>query len=355
VTGIELRRLALPLRVPYRLSYRTFEVFEPFLVRVTDADGRRGFGEGHISPGSSAETREQGWPHCVAEAMRIVGLDTDAAMELLERNAGASPVASSAVITAVEMLAGHPLLDVDEAVRLPILTPTAALHADAIAREVDEPLGQGFTTFKVKVGTDVAADSLRVAAYQASLRGRGTLRLDANRAWTRDDACRFAAALDPAGIELFEQPCAAADWDANAAVAAVSSVPLMLDEPICSLDDVDRAAAIDGVALCKVKLKRFGSLSRLDRVLTHIRAAGLRPVLGDGLGCEPACWMEACVARSHVDSAGEFNGFLKPRSRLFARPLRFEQGCVVLEPGFPTLDETALDAHTVERIVFGAW
>jgi L-alanine-DL-glutamate epimerase-like enolase superfamily enzyme len=29
-------------------------------------------------------------------------------------------------------------------------------------------------------------------------------------------------ALDPEGIELFEQPCAAGDWDAHLAVARVA-------------------------------------------------------------------------------------------------------------------------------------
>ena len=89
-------------------------------------------------------------------------------------------------------------------------------------------------------------------------------------------------------------------------------------------------------------------------MLTHIRDCGLRPVLGDGLACEPGCWMEACVAREHIDNAGEFNGFLKPRARLFSPALRFEDGCVILDPGAPRLDEAALDAHTVERVVFGA-
>jgi L-alanine-DL-glutamate epimerase-like enolase superfamily enzyme len=136
-------------------------------------------------------------------------------------------------------------------------------------------------------------------------------------------------------------------------VAAVSTVPLMLDEPICSLADVDRAAGMAGVDYCKVKLKRFVSLQRLDEVLTHIRARGLAPVLGDGLACEPGCWMEACVASRHVDNAGEFNGFLKPRARLFSAPLRFEAGCVLLEPGTPRIDEAVLDAHTLERVAFG--
>jgi len=54
---------------------------------------------------------------------------------------------------------------------------------------------------------------------------------------------------------LFEQPCHSDDWDANASVAKVSTVPIMLDEPICGLDDIERAADIPNVGFCKLKLK----------------------------------------------------------------------------------------------------
>ena len=62
--------------------------------------------------------------------------------------------------------------------------------------------------------------------------GRAVIRLDANLGFSREDGCRFASFLDPAGIELFEQPCSSADWETNAAVAAVSTVLVMLDESI---------------------------------------------------------------------------------------------------------------------------
>ena len=49
IRGIELRHLNLPLIKPYALSYRTFESFEPYLVRIITDDGQVTFGEQHIS------------------------------------------------------------------------------------------------------------------------------------------------------------------------------------------------------------------------------------------------------------------------------------------------------------------
>lgn len=351
IRSIELRRLRQPLIRPYRLSYRTFEEFEPYLVRIEDDAGRRGFADGHISPGSSSETREGGWRFLLEHAKASLGRDTRDAMAAILDQFEQSKVAATALVTAIEVLEGHPALTIPTQTRLPLLTPVNALEPKAIEKEVVDWLAQGFRTFKVKVGKDVSADLARVAAIQRCVAGRATLRLDANRAFSREDGVRFAASLDPAGIELFEQPCDSDDWDANAAVAAASPVPLMLDEPICTLDDIDRAATIKGVGYCKLKLKRFGSISRLIEGLDRLKANGLGAVLGDGLGSEAHNWLEACAARGRIDNAGEFNGFLKPKDRLLAAPMPFIDGAIVLPSGYRAqLDEAAVTRFTVEAV-----
>src|SRR3546814_2591366 len=97
----------------------------------------------------------------------------------------------------------------------------------------------------------------------------------------------------------------------------------MLDEPICTIADIERAASIGNVKFCKLKLKRFGGLDRLKQGLDAVRANGMEAVLGDGLGSEIHNWLEACVAWTTVRNAGEFNGFLKPRERLLTPPMPF--------------------------------
>ena len=73
---LKLRTVRLPLIRPYVLSYRTFTEFGPIIVEVRDSDGRVGWGEGHISPGSSRETREGGWAFCCEHATAVVDKDT---------------------------------------------------------------------------------------------------------------------------------------------------------------------------------------------------------------------------------------------------------------------------------------
>jgi hypothetical protein len=124
----------------------------------------------------------------------------------------------------------------------------------------------------------------------------------------------------------------------------------MLDEPICGLADVQRAGGIKNIGFCKLKLKRFGGLDLLREALDAVRAHGMEPVLGDGLGIELGCWMEGCVARVTIRNAGEFNGFLKPKVGLFAEPLVLAAGELVLRPGFrPLIDRDVLAAHETAR------
>jgi len=352
---ITLYRAELPLAVPYRLSYRTFESFEPVLVRVRDDDGREGWGEQHISPGSSTETRAGGWNFLQALAPRLVGRHVHEAEAEIDPVRQRSPVAATALATALEMLGRPAVLTPETGFRWPLLTAFNAETAETIAEEVERRLDQGYRTFKVKVGKDAAADLRRVELIQAAAGGRATLRIDANRAYSRADALAFVAGLEPASVELFEQPCASDDWAANAAVAAASPVPLMLDEPICEEADIDRAAGIAGVGLCKLKLKRFGSLARLEAALARVAGHGMRAVLGDGLGAELNCWMEACVARRTLDNTGEFNGYLKlrPEARLLAEPLGFADGQLVVPAGYwPEVDLDRLNAHCLQEARF---
>jgi L-alanine-DL-glutamate epimerase-like enolase superfamily enzyme len=228
---IVLRAVRLPLVRPYVLSYGTFTEFEPIIVEVRDGDGRVGWGEGHISPGSSRETRGGGWTFCNEYAAAVIGKDTNEAKAIIAHDVADSRVAATAMLTAIEMLEGHPILTVTRDVRLPLLTPFNSSEPGEIEQEVEQRLEEGFRTFKIKVGKAADDDARRVKAIQRAIAGRATIRLDANRAYSETDACRFAATLDPTGIELFEQPCRAEDWDANAKVASVSPVPVMRTNP----------------------------------------------------------------------------------------------------------------------------
>lgn len=352
---IVLRQLRLPLTKPYRVSFRTYTEFEPIVIETRDADGNVGWGEAYIPAGSTVETAESGWKFCSEFAARLAGKSVREAVEIVDREVARAPFAACAILTSLAVLERHPALSVDAEVRVPLLVPIAGKDPQSIEAEVETRLAEGYRTFKGKVGWDVKDDLARVGMIQAAVRGRGRITLDANRGYDREEGCAFAAALNPAGIDLFEQPCEADEWEANAAVARVSTVPLMLDESIRSDVDIERAAKVSGVKLIKLKLKRVGGVDRAIAAMSLARRHGLGICLGDGVATELMCWVEACVSRGFLTRAGDMNGFLKPRSRLLQNPLPFEDGSIVLRKGYwPEIDRDALNAHTVRSDRFAA-
>ena len=217
---------------------------------------------------------------------------------------------------------------------------------------MDKVTEQGFTTIKIKVGKDVNADIKKINNIQTYLNGRATLRIDANRGYTKKDGCKFVQGLNPDFIELFEQPCDANDWDANAAVAKLSHIPIMLDEPICSIKDIEKASKLKGVGLCKLKLKRFLSITKLTEAIKYAHKLGLKIVLGDGLGTEINCWMEARIAKNLIDNAGEYNGFLKidPKARILSNPLKFTNGFLLISENWNLeIDRDKLEKYSINK------
>lgn len=353
IDTITLYRFSLPLIRPYKLALGDIEAFDTVLCVAQDKAGGQGFGEATILTGYTPETMTESWRIAADLAGRMAGRDTAEAKKIAAAEHATAPFTSTALVTAVEMLEGHPLLEVAERTEVALLAILNATENDAITNEIEARVQEGYRTLKVKVGFDVRADAKRVQFIQDIVSGRALIRLDGNQGYCVDDAIKFAQALKPDGIELFEQPCPAGDWDAAVAVAEVASVPMMLDESIYGPDDIERAADLGAAGYIKLKLMKAGGLDALADGLERIRALGMTPVLGNGVANGPGCWMEACAARRLIDNAGEMNGFLKPRDGLFAVPLAVEGGRMVLEPGAPALKSSdGLSALATEAAVF---
>ncbi len=354
ITKISIYRLDLPLIKPYKLSYNTFHSFEPLLIHIIDNAGNEGWGEQHISPGSSNETRDGGWTFARILSKLILNKTFNEAKEIILSHSHISIVASSALHTAIEMLTNPSILSGKDPIKMKLLTAFNAEEEIEIRDELDKVTEQGFTTIKIKVGRNVSLDLKKIDAIQKNLNGRANLRIDANRAYTKVEGCKFVKGLEPDFIELFEQPCYADDWEANAAVAKISSVPIMLDESICSMRDIEKASLIDGVSLCKLKLKRFVSISKLTESINYAHSLGLGIVIGDGLGSEINCWMEAKIASGLIENAGEYNGFLKikPEARILSNPIKFQNGFLETEDNWKLqIDRDKLEKYSIYKEV----
>lgn len=351
---ITVHRLRVPLLVPYKLVFGPVEHFDTIIAEVTDRDGKSGFGEATILTGYTDETIGDAW----AAARQFAAEMAAKPAGVQARIAGLGvrfPFTATTFGTALEMLAGSPLLRLDADTPVPLVGLLNAKDEAAMHAEFAQMQKAGFRTIKVKVGFDVAKDIVLVRTFQKVVAGRAMIRLDANQAFTAEEGVAFVKALDPAGIELFEQPCAAGDWDSHLAVARVAQVPMMLDESIFGMEDIEKAARLKAAAYIKLKLMKLVTLEALSKALDRIRALGMRPVLGNGVACDPGCWMEGCIAARQIDNAGEMNGFLKARAPLLKEPLEFRDGAMQMKAGWlPQLDHAAMQTFLVDALTCAA-
>jgi L-alanine-DL-glutamate epimerase-like enolase superfamily enzyme len=134
---------------------------------------------------------------------------------------------------------------------------------DAMARLAREWHRKGFDVFKVKVGKNVDADAVALEHVHRAVPS-GSFRVDANAGFDARDAIALMRSLQRLGlrVECYEQPCARDDLDAMAEVSRAVEPPVIADESVSSLEDlqrVTRSGAADGVNL---KIAKSGGIVR---------------------------------------------------------------------------------------------
>ncbi|MFP5022817.1 o-succinylbenzoate synthase [Pseudonocardia phyllosphaerae] len=150
--------------------------------------------------------------------------------------------------------------------RVPVNCTVPAIgpeHAQRIVR------ASGATTAKVKVADPGAApgeDEERVAAVRDALGPGGRIRVDANAAWSYDEAVAAITSLERAagGLEYVEQPC----WEVEdlARVRRAVDVPVAADESIRRAEDPMRVVRAEAADVVVLKVSPLGGVRRALRI-----------------------------------------------------------------------------------------
>jgi mandelate racemase/muconate lactonizing enzyme family protein len=113
--------------------------------------------------------------------------------------------------------------------------------AEEMSRRVDEKIAAGFRCIKLKIGGVKFEDELDIIRRIRSEHSPEELeiRLDANGAFTTDNALDRLEALSVFTIHSLEQPIKASQWEAMAEICRKSPVPIALDEELIGLNNQD--------------------------------------------------------------------------------------------------------------------
>jgi L-alanine-DL-glutamate epimerase-like enolase superfamily enzyme len=135
---------------------------------------------------------------------------------------------------------------------------------------------RAYPILKIKLGSD--DDFARLSAVRAA-RPDARLRVDANAGWSPEEAVERIRQFEPLALELIEQPTARDDIAGMGCVQAHTSLPVVADESVRTLSDVEALAAA-GVRGINLKLQKVGGLAPGLAILRRAEALGLQVMLG---------------------------------------------------------------------------
>jgi O-succinylbenzoate synthase len=301
-TLVELHRVCLPLRTPFRAAWGTEHERDALLVRAVTPEAE-GWGEcvAMRSPLYSPEYVE-GAAH-VLRTHLLPLLFAGGDMAAVKGHPMAKAAVEAAMLDARLRADGISLATFLGATRAAVDAGAVVGLAASVPELVDAVealVAQGYRRVKLKIepGWDVEP----VAAVRERFPDL-PLQVDANGAYTPADADHLAA-LDRFELLLVEQPLPEDDVQGHAELARRIRTPVCLDESVTSARAAAHAVAIGACSVVSVKPGQVGGLLEARRVHDVCIAAGV-PVWCGGM-------LETGIGRAANVALAALPGFTLP-------------------------------------------
>ena len=195
---------------------------------------------------------------------------------------------------------------------LPCAWPLATGDAK---QEIDEALGmmeaRKYNIFKMKMGAiDPETDVIRACKVADELCHKASIRVDPNGKWDETTTKWAVPRLEDAGVTIIEQPMARWNLEASARVTERSNIAIMIDESVCTPEDMIKACQIKAADLVSIKLMKSGGIMPSREIAQIAMAGGVSVYMGTFLECSigTAANMQLAVTLPHLPFGGELSG-----------------------------------------------
>ena len=360
----------VPTIRPHVLAMATMHAQTMVVVRLTDADGVEGIGEGTTIGGLSYGPESPESIKSAIDTYIVPILETcdlaqiGATMAKVARSVRGNHFAKCAVESALLDLAGKRLgLPASELIgggrvreSLPVAWTLASGDTARDIAEGEEMLAlRRHNIFKLKIGKrSVRDDVAHVGAICKALAGRASIRVDVNQNWTEDQAKLGMAMLHDVGCDLVEQPIAGDDVAAMARLSQSQAVPLMADEALNGPRSAMRIASAVAAGVFALKIAQSGGLFATAEVAAIGQAAGIGlyggTMLEGGIGTAASAQVFATLPE--LAWGTELFGPLLQTEEILTEPLQYRDFSLSVPsgPGLGvTLDEERLARFRRDR------
>lgn len=327
VSAVEVLTAELPFRFSFGHALAERRSSTNVFVKVTLSDGTIGFGEGiprHYVTGETVEGAVSAL--CDRHVPALIGCklaDPETVPALLAELATSAPrpalpgAAWCALELALLDAAGRcfdlPAQHWLGPVRAPVLSYDAVIPFSGsralgpvalLVRMLRIP------RVKVKVGVDLDHDLHRLRLLRRVLGGDVDLRVDANCAWTVEQALSAIDRMRPYRISLVEQPVAADDLDGLCRLTATCPELIAVDESLRTVDEAKDLVAAKACDAFNIRVSKCGGLLASMRIAALAADAGLTCIVGaqvgeSGILSAAGRHLAACIAPRYLEgSAG---------------------------------------------------
>ncbi|MFA7465355.1 MAG: enolase C-terminal domain-like protein [Syntrophales bacterium] len=166
-------------------------------------------------------------------------------------------------------------------------------------------LKRGFTIFKLKISGNPESDLYYLETVHEILKTAErpfAIRLDGNQSYGAETFLAWLEKCERKGFspELVEQPLPAADLKGSAFVKKRAGIPIILDESVFRLEDLEKAIGYGSCDGVNIKIAKSG-IGEAERLLASARSSGLKVMLGCMIetmtGLSASIFMAAGAAR----------------------------------------------------------
>ena len=346
IERIKVRQLALTPAIALGERLSDVKAFDEIVVELQLSSGDIGYGDALIVDGTTPETLEQAWMIVCTLAEASVGISASEATALYLRSHRAAPHATTALVASVEAATG--VLAMGTSVEIPRVGIIETGDPTAVADSLEMLRQDARRTIRLPLSGDVPVD-LRMLDRARTEVGEGAqFRLYGDQVYTPEDAIAFVSALDPASIEWLDQPCAAGDWDALAAVKGAASVPIAVSGFVYDDDDIANAAV--AANMVGFGFGRMGGAGQLRSAMRNSEARGLNAFVGGSLQSDLTTYLEALTSAGALLDVPELSAAVEP---LLSLDISETGGLLIVQPTSPLrLHEETLASCTLQELSF---
>ncbi|EMI11479.1 mandelate racemase/muconate lactonizing enzyme family protein [Anoxybacillus gonensis] len=292
ITAIHIYAIRLPLRIPFVVSYHSYNDMPSIIVKIETDEGLVGYGEGVADEHVTGETWESTFSilkHTLAP--RLLGtnpLHIEALHERMDEAIYGAPTAKAAIDIACFDLMGkklgqpiYQLIGGRFHDTFPITHVLSIGNPNEMAEEAMSVVKQGYRSLKVKVGTHVNEDVARIRAIRKRVGDAISIRVDVNQGWKNvSTTIKALDALETLGIDWLEQPVIADDIDAMSYIRTKTNIPLMIDEGLKNMHDMRQIIQKQAADKVNIKLMKCGGIYPAVKLVHQAELAGIECQIG---------------------------------------------------------------------------